>query len=148
MLTGGDVPAACRCPSFSPAEVACRDTTPKILALTDRLGILVRFEVLPGSFDAVGVAPLIEYVAFGGLIADEVFEDWIVAEVDARGARARERTAARRDPPMQPPFAIGVAVLWSLVPDRSSRRSERAAEEEAGYNRGSRQCGSKSRPGG
>jgi len=34
--------------------------TTKILALTDALGNLVRFELLPGQrFDTVGVAPLI-----------------------------------------------------------------------------------------
>jgi hypothetical protein len=49
----------------------------------------VRFELLPGQrFDTVGVAPLIEGVAFGGLIADKAFDvDWIVAELDERGAR-------------------------------------------------------------
>ena len=44
--------------------------TTKILALTDALGNLVRFVLLPGQrFDTVGVAPLIEGVAFGALIA-------------------------------------------------------------------------------
>ena len=45
--------------------------TTKILALTDALGNLVRFELLPGQrFDTVGVAPLIEGIEFGALIAD------------------------------------------------------------------------------
>jgi transposase len=36
----------------------------------------------------VGVAPLIEGVTFGGLIADKAFDaGWIVAELDARGAQ-------------------------------------------------------------
>ena len=49
--------------------------TTKILALTDALGNLVRFELLPGHrFDTVGVEPLIEGVQFGGLIADKAFE--------------------------------------------------------------------------
>ena len=49
--------------------------TTKILALTDALGNLVRFELLPGHrFDTVGVEPLIEEVQFGGLIADKAFE--------------------------------------------------------------------------
>ena len=40
--------------------------TTKILALTDALGNLVRFILLPGHrFDTVGVAPLIEGLAFG-----------------------------------------------------------------------------------
>jgi transposase len=49
----------------------------------------VRFELLPGQrHDTVGVAPLIENVAFGGLIADKAFDaGWIVAELDARGAQ-------------------------------------------------------------
>jgi hypothetical protein len=46
--------------------------TSKILALTDALGNLVRFKLLPGHrFDTVGVAPLIDGVEFGGLIADK-----------------------------------------------------------------------------
>ena len=47
------------------------------------------FELLPGHrFDTLGVAPLLEGVAFkGGLIADKAFDvDWIVAELDARGS--------------------------------------------------------------
>jgi transposase len=57
--------------------------------LTDALGNLVRFELLPGQrHDTVGVAPLIEGAAFGGLIADKAFDaNWIVAELDARGAQ-------------------------------------------------------------
>jgi transposase len=48
----------------------------------------VDFELLPGQrFDTLGVAPVIEGVEFGGLIADKAFDaDWIVAELDARGA--------------------------------------------------------------
>ena len=39
--------------------------TTKILALTDALGNLVRFMLLPGQrFDTVGVPPLIEGLAF------------------------------------------------------------------------------------
>ena len=49
--------------------------TSKILALTDALGNLVRFELLPGHrFDAVGVPPLIEGVDFEALIADKAFD--------------------------------------------------------------------------
>lgn len=46
------------------------------------------FELLPGHrFDTLGVAPLLEGVTFGGLIADKAFDaDWILAELDARGA--------------------------------------------------------------
>ena len=49
--------------------------TTKILALTDALGCLVRFELLPGHrFDTVGVPPLIDGVSFGSLIADKAFD--------------------------------------------------------------------------
>ena len=49
--------------------------TTKILALTDALGNLVRFVLLPGQrHDTVGVAPLIEGVEFGALIADKAFD--------------------------------------------------------------------------
>lgn len=63
--------------------------TTKILALTDALGNLVRFELLPGHrFDMVGVAPLIQDTAFGGLIADKAFDsNAIVADLNERGAK-------------------------------------------------------------
>jgi len=49
--------------------------TTKILALTDALGNLVRFELLPGQrFDTVGVPPLIKGVSFDALIADKAFD--------------------------------------------------------------------------
>ena len=45
--------------------------TTKILALTDALGNLVHFNLLPGQrFDTVGVEPLISNIEFGGLIAE------------------------------------------------------------------------------
>ena len=63
--------------------------TTKILALTDALGNLVRFVLLPGHrFDTVGVAPLIDDVEFGGLIADKAFDsNAILADLDDRGAK-------------------------------------------------------------
>jgi Transposase DDE domain len=63
--------------------------TTKILALTDALGNLVRFVLLPGQrFDTVGVPPLIEGLAFDALIADKAFDsNVIIAELDARGAK-------------------------------------------------------------
>ena len=49
--------------------------TTKILALTDALGNLVRFVLLPAQrFDTVGLPPLIEGLAFGALIADMAFD--------------------------------------------------------------------------
>ena len=64
--------------------------TTKILALTDALGNLVRFLLLPGQrYDTVGVAPLIEGLEFAALIADKAFDaNWIIAELNERGAMA------------------------------------------------------------
>ena len=43
----------------------------QVMALTDALGNLVDFNLLPGQrFDTVGVAPLIKGVTFAGLIAE------------------------------------------------------------------------------
>ena len=56
----------------------------------DALGNLVRFVLLPGQrHDTVGVAPLIEDIAFGALLGDKAFDaDWVRAELDQRGAVA------------------------------------------------------------
>jgi transposase len=61
----------------------------------------VHFELLPGQrYDTEGVAPLIEGVAFGGLIADKAFDvDWIVAELDERGAQVVISQHPRRTKP-------------------------------------------------
>lgn len=63
--------------------------TTKILALTDALGNLVRFELLPGQrYDTVGVAPLIKDIEFGALLADKAFDvNWIVEEMNGRGTQ-------------------------------------------------------------
>jgi transposase len=76
--------------------------TTKILALTDALGNLVRFELLPGHrFDTVGVPPLIDGVAFGALIADKAFDaNAIIADLDARGAKAVISQHPRRAKPL------------------------------------------------
>ena len=64
--------------------------TTKILALTDALGNLVRFVLLPGHrFDTVGVAPLINNIEFGGLIGDKAYDsNWIIETLSQRGAKA------------------------------------------------------------
>ena len=63
--------------------------TTKILALTDALGNLVRFVLLPGQrHDSVGVAPLIKDIAFGSLIADKAFDsNWIIEDMNERRAQ-------------------------------------------------------------
>jgi transposase len=77
--------------------------TTKILALTDALGNLVRFVLLPGHrFDTVGVAPLIKGVEFGALIADKAFDsNAIVAELDTRGAKVVISQHPRRSKPLE-----------------------------------------------
>ncbi len=49
----------------------------------------MRFVLLPGQrHDTVGVAPLIEDIAFGSLIADKAFDsNWIIADMNERGAK-------------------------------------------------------------
>ena len=76
--------------------------TTKILALTDALGNLVRFALLPGHrFDTVGVPPLIEGVGFEALIADKAFDsDAVIADLDARGAKAVISQHPRRSRPL------------------------------------------------
>ena len=77
--------------------------TTKILALTDALGNLVRFVLLPGQrFDTVGVAPLIEELSFAGLIADKAFDsNSIIAELNERGAKIVISQHPRRAAPLQ-----------------------------------------------
>ena len=74
--------------------------TTKILALTDALGNLVRFVLLPGQrFDTVGVPPLIDGLA--ALIADKAFDsNAIIADLDARGAKAVISQHPRRAKPL------------------------------------------------
>ena len=76
--------------------------TTKILALTDALGNLVRFVLLPGQrFDTVGVAPLIEGIEFDALIADKAFDsDAIIAELNQRGAKIVISQHPRRATPL------------------------------------------------
>ena len=77
--------------------------TTKILALTDALGNLVRFVLLPGHrFDTIGVSPLIQDVEFGGLIADKAFDsNAIIADLNERGAKAVISQHPRRSTPLQ-----------------------------------------------
>ena len=76
--------------------------TTKILALTDALGNLVRFVLLPGQrFDTVGVAPLIEGLTFDALIADKAFDsNAIIADLDERGAKVIISQHPRRAKPL------------------------------------------------
>jgi transposase len=76
--------------------------TTKILALTDALGNLVRFVLLPGHrFDTVGVAPLIKGIEFRALIADKAFDsNSIISDLDQRGAKIVISQHPRRAKPI------------------------------------------------
>ena len=75
--------------------------TTKILAITDALGNLVRFVLLPGQrYDTIGFPPLVEGLAFEALIGDMAYDsDAIIAELDERGAKAVIAQHPRRIPP-------------------------------------------------
>ena len=75
----------------------------KILALTDALGNLVRFVLLPGQhFDTAGAVPLIEGLKFGALIADKAFDsNDILADLNEPGAKVVISQHPRRAIPLQ-----------------------------------------------
>ena len=89
--------------------------TTKILALTDALGNLVRFVLLPGHrFDTVGVPPLIDGLSFEALIADQAFDsNSIIAELNERSAKIvisqHQRRTAKR------PFAAEIYKWRHLI---------------------------------
>jgi transposase len=76
--------------------------TTKILALTDALGNLVRFVLLPGHrFDTIGIVPLIKGIEFGGLIADKAFDsNWIIEDLNERRAKIVISQHQRRTKPL------------------------------------------------
>ena len=76
--------------------------TTKILALTEALGNLVRFVLLPDHrYDTIGVAPLIKGIEFGGLIADKAFDaNWIIADLNKRGAKVVVSQMPQRKAPI------------------------------------------------
>jgi len=61
-----------------------------VLALTDALGNLVRFCLLPGQrSEIVGVPLLIEGLSFGALLADKAFDaDHLRRDLNGRNAKA------------------------------------------------------------
>jgi transposase len=76
--------------------------TTKILALTDALGNLVRFVLLPGHrYDTIGVPPLIDGLSFAALIADKAFDsNAIIADLNQRGAKIVISQHPRRTKPL------------------------------------------------
>ena len=67
------------------------------------MGNLVRFQLLPGHrYDTVGVAPLMDGLAFGGLIGDKAFDsNWIIDDLLARSAEIVISQRPQRRPPRQ-----------------------------------------------
>ncbi len=78
------------------------------MALTDALGNLVRFVLLPGHrYDSIGVPALIQDVVFGGLIADKAFDsDALVADLNDRGAKV----VISQHPGRSQPFKIDLEI--------------------------------------
>jgi hypothetical protein len=102
--------------------------TTKILALTDALGNLVGFVLLPGRrLDTVDVPPLIEGLAFDALIADKAFDSTaIIAELDARGAKVVISQHPRRTKHLAIDEAMyngGTSLKTSSAESRSSNAS-------------------------
>jgi len=64
--------------------------TTKVLALTDALGNLVRFKLLPGQRSEIaGVPDLIDGLTFGALMGDKAFDaDHLRQTLEDRGATA------------------------------------------------------------
>ena len=62
--------------------------TPRVAALVDAPGCLVRIEVVPGQVhDLVGLPLLPDELEVGALIGDQAFDiDWLVEELEERGS--------------------------------------------------------------
>ena len=113
--------------------------TTKILALTDALGNLVRFILLPGQrFDTVGVPPLIEGLSFGALIADKAFDsNTIITDLNERGAKIVVAAESLRE------------LLFTLATEHrntthpfqvSVETSDRTCQTQAGIMLGDQRC--------
>lgn len=77
--------------------------TTKILALTDALGNLVKFILMPGQrHDTTGVKQLIADVRFDALLGDKAFDaNWLIQELDRRGAQVVISQMAHRRSPLE-----------------------------------------------
>lgn len=62
----------------------------------------MRFALLPGNrYDTVGVAPLIDRIGFGALLADKAFDgNWIIEGTKERHAGVCISQHPRRTPPL------------------------------------------------
>ena len=63
----------------------------------------MRFVLLPGNrYDTVGVAPLIKGLKFDALLGDKAYDsNWIVAEMNARGASICISQRPQRKEPLE-----------------------------------------------
>ena len=63
----------------------------------------MRFTLLPGNrYDTVGVAPLIDGIAFDAILADKAFDsDWIIEDMNQRGARIVISQRPQRKAPLK-----------------------------------------------
>jgi transposase len=63
----------------------------------------VRFHLLPGQrYDTIGVAPLIEGIAFNAILADKAFDaNWIIEDMNERGAQIVISQRPKRKHPIQ-----------------------------------------------
>ena len=70
--------------------------------MTDALGNLVRFVLLPGNrYDTIGVAPLIDGIEFDALLGDKAFDaNWIIEDLNQRGAKVVISQMPRRKSPI------------------------------------------------
>lgn len=77
--------------------------TTKILALTDALGNLVKFILMPGQrHDIKGVQELIADLHFDALVADKAFDAcWLIEELSRRGAQVVISQMSRRRAPLE-----------------------------------------------
>ena len=77
--------------------------TTKILALTDALGNLIRFVLLPGQrHDLQGVEQLLEGVDLRALLADKAFDaDWLKQRLLAQGCQVVIAQKSNRRAPLQ-----------------------------------------------
>lgn len=100
--------------------------TTKILALTDALGYLVRFVLLPGQrHDLQGVEELLEGVDLQALLADKAFDaDWLKQRLLAQGCQVviAQKTNRR----MRLPLKSGVLSFVQNV-DKELRNGGKAS---------------------
>lgn len=77
--------------------------TTKILALTDALGNLVKFILMPAQrHDITAVQELIADVRFDAFVANKAFDaNWLIEELSRRGAKVVISQMPRRRSPLK-----------------------------------------------